>query len=236
LIVILAVLFTTFSLSFFETTKIVPLLLRLSTGVYHGFLWQLATYPFVGYGSAGLWFLLELLILYWFGRDVYWRLGRHRFWKLLAWSAIGAAVVAVAVQALILAVGGASQTWAMFHIMQGQRVLMAIVIAAFATLNGEATILLFFVLPLKARWFLWLEILFAFIAFLSTKDFAGFCGICAAVGITYSILFPGGPRRALRNWRKQIERFILEQRLARMRKKRRFEVFDGNKGKDKWVH
>ena len=174
LIGILAALFITFSLQFFEGAAIIPALLRLTPAVFKGFVWQIFTYPFIGWGRSGLWFLVELLILFWFGRDVFWRLGRQRFWTLLARAAIGAAVAAVVVQ-LVLSLAGVGATgFAAFQLMQGQRILLAIVIAAFATLWGEATILLFFVLPVKARWFLWLEILFAFIGFLESKDFAGF--------------------------------------------------------------
>jgi hypothetical protein len=47
---------------------------------------------------------------------------------------------------------------------------------------------------------------------------------------------PGGPRRLLRNWRKRGERLILEQRLERLKKKRRFDVIDGDDDRDRWVH
>ncbi len=174
LIAVLAVLFATFSLQFFESTAVLPALLRLTPAVFRGFVWQIFTYPFVGWGGSGLWFLLELLILFWFGRDVFWRLGRQRFWLLVARAAIGAAVVAVLVQLVQTLAGGGASAFATFSIMQGQRILMAIVIAAFATFWGEATILLFFVIPVKARWFLWLEILFAFIAFLRRQGLRGF--------------------------------------------------------------
>ncbi len=107
-------------------------------------------------------------------------------------------------------------------------------IAAFATLWGEATILLFFVLPVKARWFLWLEILFAFIGFLESKDFAGFCGVCSAVFLTYSGLTRGGAGGILSDWRKRGRKFILEQRLGRLKRKRKFDVIDGDK--DDWIH
>jgi hypothetical protein len=234
LIAILATLFATFSLQFFASTEIIPAVLRLTPAVFRGFIWQIATYPFIGWGGAGLWFLLELLILFWFGRDVFWRLGRQRFWLLLVRAALGAAIVAVVVQFVQGLTGTGASGMAAFQLMQGQRVLMAIVIAAFATLWGEATILLFFVLPLKARWFLWLEILFAFIGFLDSKDFAGFCGICAAVFLTYSGLQRGGATTLLHGWRKRIEVFILQRRLERLKKKRRFEVIDGDK--DDYIH
>jgi hypothetical protein len=47
---------------------------RLTPAVLRGFVWQLVSYPFVGTGGPSIWFLLELLVLFWFGRDVFWRL------------------------------------------------------------------------------------------------------------------------------------------------------------------
>jgi len=236
LVAILVALFATFSLQFFETTAVIPVMLRLTPAVFKGFVWQIATYPFIGWGMSGIWFLVELLILFWFGRDVFWRLGRQRFWLLIVRGAIGAALLAVVVQLVQTLAGAGASGLAAFQLMQGQRIILAIVIAAFATLWGEATILLFFVLPVKARWFLWLEILFAFIGFLDSKDFAGFCGISMAVFLTYTGLTSGGAGRVLHNWRKRAEAFILERRLERLRRKRKFGVIDGDKGKDDWVH
>jgi hypothetical protein len=234
LIGILVALFITFSLQFFEGLAIIPALLRLTPAVFRGFVWQIATYPAIGWGASGLWFLLELLILFWFGRDVFWRLGRQRFWLLLVRAAIGAALVAVVVQFVQGLAGVGASDAAAFQLMQGQRILLAIVIAAFATMWGEATILLFFVLPIKARWFLWLEILFAFIGFLESKDFAGFCGISAAVFLTYTGLKVGGAGGVFHDWRKRGEAFILQKRLERLRKKRKFDVIDGDK--DEYIH
>ncbi len=234
LIGILVALFLTFSLQFFEATAAIPAILRLTPAVFRGFVWQIFTYPAVGFGSSGLWFLVSLLILFWFGRDVFWRLGRQRFWLILVRAAVGAAIVAVAVQLFQNLAGVGAAGFGAFQLMQGQRILLAIVIAAFATLWGEATILLFFVLPLKARWFLWLEILFAFIGFLESKDFAGFCGISMAVFLTYSGLKIGGAGGVYHDWRKRAERFILERRLDNLKRKRRFDVIDGKK--DDYIH
>ena len=232
LLVLLGVVFVTFSLQFFAATAVIPALLRLTPAVLRGFIWQLGTYPFVGAGGASIWFLLELLILFWFGRDVYWRLGRQRFWRLIVLTAVGAAVVAVLVQGAMELAGGAPA--APFVTMQGHRMLLTILIAAFATLAGDATILLFFVLPVKARWFLWLEILFAFVfGLLAYKDLPGFLGVCAAVFLTYSSLLRGGPGAVLRRWRRELEQAVLKQRLARMKRKRRFDVIDGD---DNFIH
>ena len=230
---LLAAVFVTFSMQFFAATAAVPALLRLTPAVLGGFVWQLVTYPFVGAGGASIWFLLELLVLFWFGRDVFWRLGRRRFWRLILVTAVVAGAVALLTHVLMGLAGGEST--APFITMQGHRMLITILVAAFATLYGEATILLFFVLPVKARWFLWLEILAAFVfGLLPYKDLAGFLGVCAAVLLVYSSLGMGGPRRALHSSRKRLERWILERRLARLRRRRPFEVVDG--GKDDYIH
>lgn len=235
LMALLGVLFATFSLQFFDVTRGLLDLLSLNLGIYRGYLWQLLTYPFVSTPTSGFWFLLELLILFWFGRSVYARLGRQRFWRLLLTASVAAAVVAVVVEWIIVTLSpGFSHL--PFIAMLGQRMVMSILIAAFATLYGDATILLFFVLPVRARWFLWLEVLFAFVFFfLPYKDVAGFIGICVAVFLSYSSLMPGGPCRVLRTWRQMLEEKILRARLDRMRRRRRFDVIDGT-GKDDYIH
>ena len=84
LIVLLAVVFVTYSFQFFASTAWITGLLHLSPAVWRaGFVWQVVTYAFAGFGPASVWFLLELLILYWFGSDVYWQLGRRGFWRLV---------------------------------------------------------------------------------------------------------------------------------------------------------
>ena len=236
ILVLLGVLFVTFSLQFFVD---LAGLFRLSREVWqHGFLWQLGTYAFVSeVGMSGFWFLLELLIIFWFGRDVFRYLGRRQFWLLIVWAVGTASVAAVAVQ-LLMDFAGLGGPYA-FVIMQGQRMILTILIAAFATLYGNATILLFFVLPLKARWFLGLEILFAFMAFLPTRDFAGFIGICVAVGLVYQTLTGGGLRRLIREGRLRVERKILEARLKRVRRRKGLRIVKPPPDDDPggpWVH
>src|SRR5664280_548220 len=81
---LLAVVFVTWAMQFFTTTATVPALLRLTPAVWRsGYLWELASYPLVGFGPASPWILLELLIVLWFGQDVRARLGRRGFWTLL---------------------------------------------------------------------------------------------------------------------------------------------------------
>lgn len=225
--ILIAVVFGTFAIDILTHGGL--LLLRLTSAVWMaGYVWQLATYAFIGYGAPTLWILLELLILFWFGRDVFWRLGRKRFWRTLAWAVIGGAVAAVAVDLLLRLIGGSLGP--PYLILQGQRVLIATLIAAFAALFADATIYLMFVLPIRARWFVWVEILFAFIAFLASRDLPGFVGICAAIGITWMVVRHGGPGRGLRRAWLRLRQRRLEGQLERERRKRGFRVVRGGDG------
>ncbi|MCP4899059.1 MAG: hypothetical protein GY906_18990 [bacterium] len=238
LLILLGVIFVTFSLQFFAASAGFIQLVRLSPSVLSGFVWQVITYPFVGYGGASLWFLLELLILYWFGRDVFYRLGRKGFWRFLLTTTIVAGCVGVIAEFVIrLAAPSLASPYA-FHLMQGQTALVTVMIAAFATLYGNASILLFFVIPIKARWFLWLEVLFLFFGFLNAKDYPGFIGGCASVFIAFALLTPGGIGPVLRKWRLRLEQLVLQAKLSGRRRRRKFDVIDGDggNGKDRWVH
>lgn len=229
LIVLLAVVFVTFTFQFFPGTDVLVSYLRLTPLAWRlGMLWQLVTYPFIGFGGPSIWFLLELLILFWFGRDVFYRLGRTGFWTTLGVAAVAAAVVGLVVQGVgLLATGalGAND----FVILQGQRVLLAMVIAAFATMMGDATIYLFFVLPVRARWFLWIEVLFAFMAYLGTKDLPGFLGMCAAVAVVWAWLQGPRVRRLPREWWLRAQRRWIQWRLRGRRRKSGFQVIPGDK-------
>ena len=243
-LILLGVLFVTFALGFFKSTAIVPAVLQLTPWVWtHGWVWQLATYPFIGATGSGLFFLLDLLILYMFARDAYFGLYRKHFWRLILWSSIGAALAAVLVHVLLTF---ARLPWAPapFAIMQGQWILTAIFVAAFATAHRDATIYLFFFLAIPARWMLLVEILFAFMAFLFSKDLPGFVGICVAVGLSYLYVRSSGSlrggRRSLREMRLRLEKWWIQRKLDRARRKRGFKVIPGDKGpnvrKGPWVN
>ncbi len=221
LLVLLGILLFTYTLSSFATTSVIARLCLLSPDLWQlGYVWQLATYPFIALPGQGLWFIITMLIIFWFGRDVHRVLGQKHFWRLLAWGILTASTAAVAVQLLMSWAGFMPRE--PFILMQGPSMLLTILIAGFATLFGNATIYFFFVLPVRARWFLGLEILIAFLSFLSTKDLAGFVGICVAVGTTYSMLTSGSLFKMLKELRLRLERRILEIKLRRSRS--RFRV------------
>ena len=239
-VVLLAVVLGTFSLRFFAATQSFHALLTLSSNTWrHAFLWQPVTYLFTGVGQPGIWFLLALLILFLFGRTVFYQLGRRGFWRFLLVVGISSALVAVMVDLLATALSG--PTLNAFVLMQGQQMLLTMVIAAFATMNRDATILLFFVLPVQARWFLLLEVLFAFMGFLSTGDLAGFVGLCCGVGL--SVLYLGWrPRRLdLRRPWLQLQEWWLRRRLRSMRRRSGLRLVDDDETADDgpddgWVH
>jgi hypothetical protein len=227
---LIAVVFVTFTLQFFQSTSAIPALLRLSPEVWQrGQIWRLVTYPLAGQGGPSVWFLLELLILYWFARDVYSRIGRRRFWSLLGWGTVAGGLAAVATALATVWIPAAAAP-APFTLMQGQRTLLVIVIAAFATLFAQATIYLFFILPVQARWFLWIEILFAFMGYLGTRDLPGFVGICVAVGVTNRALASTRLGRSLRELWLRFEQRRIRWKLERMRRRRGMRLIKG-KGK-----
>ena len=235
---LLGVLFGTFSLQFFAPSAWLPAALRLTPDLWrHGFVWQAVTYPFIGSGKPGFWFVLELLILLMFGRDIYYRLGRRGFWSLLVKAALICAVVAVVVALLQTALGGGVSPYR-FALMQGQHFVITVLIAAFATVNANATILLLFVLPIQARWFILLEIVFAFMGLLSTGDLAGFFGLCAAVGAGVWLV---GGRLGSGPWREiglRARQAWLRARLAWLKRRRGLRVVrnEDDRGPDRWVH
>lgn len=241
---LLIALFVTYTLGWLPFSAPLIERLHLSPDVWQrGFLWQLVTYAFVP--EAGpIWFLVGMLILYMFGRDVHRVLGPRRFWQMLAWTVPVASIVAVLTQLVAGAMGHAPRPpLEPFAILRGDEVLLTILIAAFATLYPNAVIRLFFILPIRAGSFLWLEILLAFVVgFLPTLDLAGFVGICAAVGATWVYLHGG--QRGLREIRLRIEKKLIEMRLRRMRNKRNIRIVRPDEGGDArrgpggdpWVH
>lgn len=238
--ILLGIVFATFSMGFFAATAPLASALRLTGAAWsRGFLWQLVTYPFVGTGSPGLWFVIELIILFLFARTVFYQLGRRRFWQLLVLLSLAAAVAAVAVDLIATLAAGGQAFQLPFVLMQGQRMLLVLLIALFAVLNRNATILLFFVLPVQARWFLLLEIVFAFLGFLGTKDLPGFVGICSAVGLTVAYFGRGGKGLldgALRELWLRAQAAWFRFRLGRMKEKRGMRIVPKDEDKDGWVH
>lgn len=225
LVALLGVLFVTFVLQFFAATAALPAALRLTPAVWTGWqLWRLVSYPFAGFGLPDLWFVLELVILFFFARDVRARLGARRFWSTCV--GVGALAGAAACLAALAWPALAHGLGMPFQLMQGQRLLMAVMLAAFGALAPDAVVYLFFVLPVRARYFPLVGLVLAFVAFLATRDLPGLVGVAAATGATWMWLRPG----SLRRWRLKVERGIAHARLRRLERRRGWRVLDGGRG------
>lgn len=247
LLLIAGILLLTVTLSAFESTRIIPLLLTITPAVWaRGFLWQLVTYPFVDVGGPSLWFVVTLIIFFLWGRDVFWGLGRRHFWRLLLFSGVVAGILAALVDLTMELSGLGRWTARPFAMMQGWT-LMSIIIAAWARAHRGATVLLMFILPIEAGYFIGLELLLAFLGFLMTRDVAGFVGICASIGLAWFYVDRSGRiglrRKDLREYRLRIERWWIQRKLNRAKKKRGFRVIPGERerpggrgGRDPWVH
>lgn len=229
LLVLFGVLFVTFSLQFL-VPEFYIWLFRLTPAVFQrGFIWQMVTYPFMGYGG-GIFFLISLIFLYLFARDVFYGLGRRHFWRLTFFAAVAAALVALVVDLLLR-----QMKWLTaepFVLMQGQSFLWALYVAAFVTAYRGATIYMIF-FPIEARWFLLLEILIIFISFLQTenpKDLPGLLGMYAAVAIgVWYVRSGGGKWIGLRELRLRMERRWIQWKLDRGKRKRGFRVIPGER-------
>ncbi len=232
LIVIAAILLVTVTLSSFPSTRLIPDLLTITPAAWQsGFVWQVATYPYVEAHGPSLGFVINIILLFLWGRDVYWGLGRRHFWRLLVFSSVGAGLLAVLADAAGTLAGWVSAQ--RFLMMQGWT-LLAILLSAWARANRGATILFMFILPIEAGWLVALEILLAFLGFLITKDLPGFVGVCAAIGISWSFIARRGKvglgKKDLREYRLRLERWWIQRKLQRMKKKRGFRVVPGDGG------
>ena len=231
IVFLLVALFVSFSLSAFDGLAKIVWLLQLTPAVYRlGFVWQVLTYP-VAAEFSGFFFLLALFMVYQFGSGPCRLLGRKEFWKVFLLATVFGGITALGTQ-LLLEVGGLAQR-ADFVLMQGERMTLAVLTAMFAVLYANATIMFFFVLPIPARILIWIELLIAFVAFLATKDFAGFVGIAVGIGTVWAWLTGKGPRRLIAELERRFEVWRARRRYEKLKKKSGFRVVGKN---DPWVN
>lgn len=154
-------------------------LFRLEPAVWErGQVWRIVTYGLVGEGGISAWPLFQLLLVYWFGMELCAHLGVRRVRNLLLGGIALSGAAAVVAQ---LAAGpGRVEP---FMMMQGQSVVLAICIPAFATVNRWSTVAhtpYLFGLPIPTRWLVPLQLLSALALFAATRDTGGFVGILVA--------------------------------------------------------
>ncbi|MEM1178502.1 MAG: hypothetical protein AAGM22_09165 [Acidobacteriota bacterium] len=234
ILLLMGLTFLSYTLGAFQSTAQFIAAIQLTPRLWtDGFLWQLVTYPFgTGYGGP-LSLILGLWMILMFGKPVFFFVGRKAFWRYFFITALVGAMAAVLTQVLLAAVGLGNIVPQPFVLINGQFLIWTFLISAFAALYGHATVLLMFILPVRASWFVAIELAFAFLAFLSYHDFAGFIGCCAAIGASY-LQFAGiSPGRFLHEIRLRIQRKWFEHRLRQLKKK---GDGDGDVVQGPWVH
>lgn len=116
----------------------------------------LLTYPFAirGMGIFGL--LMSGLVFYWFGGSLERSWGPRRFIVFLLATNVAAAILWAL--GLFLLVRPPFVNAMPVIIVSGSWFMISSVVAAWAWLNPDETILLFFILPMRSRWVGWLTI------------------------------------------------------------------------------
>ena len=146
-------------------------------GLKHLYVWQLLTFQFLHGGFSHLfWNCVGLLL---FGRTVERRLGTQQFLRVYFLSGIAGGLLQVVLQWLLPAYFGGG------GVMGASAGVLGIV-AAFAIMEPEAPVLFSFILPIKAKHLLWLELGVALFFTLvpapsSTANAAHLGGILAAI-------------------------------------------------------
>lgn len=157
--------------------------LRLHPRVWEdGQLWRVVTFGLVGAGGLSLRGLLQLVLVHWFTLELCVLLGVRRTKVLLAGGIVITGMSAATVQFTWEALGGVRHP-AIFHMIQGQHAVLALVVAAFASANPHATLVgtrMFFGMPLPTKWLIPLQLFIALATFAAARDVGGFAGVLVA--------------------------------------------------------
>jgi membrane associated rhomboid family serine protease len=148
-----------------------------ATGLKRGFVWQLITFQFMHGGLLHLAF--NLLGLWCFGRVVEEQLGKASFLKLYFLCGVAGGILQAGLSSWRPEHFGGSTVGASAGVLG--------LLAAFALLHPNAMISIFFILPVQARYILWLELVVSaiFTALPSRSGVAHAAhlgGILAAIG------------------------------------------------------
>jgi membrane associated rhomboid family serine protease len=158
--------------------------------VFHfGMLWQLVTYSFI-HDPHGIFHLLfNMLGLWMFGSAFEVDFGSRRFYEFYFWCVIGAALTSMAVGALGI-LGYNAMPVPLFAIM-GRIWYQATIgasggiyglLVAYGILNGDRSIYVYFLFPIKARYFVIIWLVIAFIsAFGASNNVAEFAHLGGAL-------------------------------------------------------
>lgn len=181
----------------------------------HFHFWQIVTHPFVHNPNNPIIFLINCLVFYFFANPVEYVFGSKGFLYLFYISAAGAFITGSAV-GLVAGFG---------FPFSGMSPSILALIVIFGLMNPEAIVYLMFVIPLKAKYISYGTIIVTGLTFLAKANPNGAWHLG---GILFGYLYMKGPRNIL-NLSRLYQQYLNWQFE---RKKRRFKVYEGGKGKN----
>lgn len=129
-----------------------------NSGSFH--LWQLITHPFIHNPGAPIGFLIDCLVFYFFAGTIESALGTRGFLQLYIISALGGAVACLLFGSMV-SVGIPCS---------GMLPSLLALIVVFGLLNPEATVLLMFILPIKAKFISYGTVIVTALTFLAQTN------------------------------------------------------------------
>ena len=178
-------------------------------------IWQVLTHPFVHNPHAPISFLINCIVFYFFAAPVEQHFGSKRFLILFYLSALGGALCGLAFSS----VPGFNEPFL------GMLPSLLSLIVIFGLLSPEATILLMFVLPIKAKYLSYGTVLVTLLTFLAK---ANPYGAYHLGGILFGYIYFKGPGTLF-----DPNLLYLKYLKWQLKRKRsRFGVIDGDKKKD----
>ncbi len=184
-----------------------------NSGLFH--IWQLITHPFIHDPGAPIGFLIDCLVFFFFAGTIEAAFGRRGFLQLYTIAALGGAVAC-------LLFGSMSS---LTPPCSGMLPSLLALIVVFGLLKPEATILLMFIIPIKAKYISYGTVIVTALTFLAQTNPHGAYHLG---GIGLGWLFFRSPTQWLDpNWWRW-------KYFERSQKKRRtkFTVIDGQKDDD----
>jgi membrane associated rhomboid family serine protease len=175
-------------------------------------LWQVFTHPFIHNPQSPISFLISCIVFYFFAGPVENAFGAKRFLILFYISALGGALCGL----------GFSSVEGFNTPFLGMVPSLLSLVVIFGFLSPEATILLMFILPIKAKYLSYGTIIITFLTFLAKANSHGAYHLG---GILFGYLYFRGPENFL--YSRLLYLKYLEWQLKR--KRSRLRVIDGSK-------
>ena len=176
---------------------------------------QFFTHPFIHNPYSPISFLISCIVFYFFAAPVENVFGPKRFLILFYSSAVGAALCGLGFGSVV----GFNTPFL------GMMPSLLSLIVVFGLLNPEATILLMFILPLKAKYLSYGTVIITFLTFLAKANPHGAYHLG---GILFGYVYFRGPGNLV-----DLKLIYLKYRAWQLKKKRsRFKVVGGSQEKD----